>query len=64
MREIIEKGDAPEVVAAAVVRAAGAISPKRRYTAGKTAAQVRFMRRFLPESFVDKNLRKFSRLPA
>ena len=22
------------------------------------------MRRFLPESFVDKNLRKFSRLPA
>lgn len=63
MREVIEKGDAPEVVAAAVVRAAKAASPKRRYTAGKAAAQVRFMRRFLPESFVDKNLRKFSRLP-
>jgi NAD(P)-dependent dehydrogenase (short-subunit alcohol dehydrogenase family) len=64
MREIIAKGDAPEVVAATVVRAANAASPKRRYTAGKAAAQVRFMRRFLPESFVDKNLRKFSGLPA
>lgn len=63
MREIIAKGDAPEVVAEAVVRAANAASPKRRYTAGKAAGQVRFMRRFLPESFVDKNLRKFSRLP-
>ncbi len=63
MREIIEKGDAPEVVAATVVRAANAASPRRRYTAGKAARQVRFMRRFLPESFVDKNLRKFSRLP-
>lgn len=63
MRDVIEKGDAPEVVAATVVRAANAVSPKRRYTAGKAAGQVRFMRRFLPESLVDKNLRKFSRLP-
>lgn len=63
MREIVAKGDAPEVVAEAVIRAANAVSPKRRYTAGKAAGQVRFMRRFLPESFVDKNLRKFSRLP-
>ena len=38
MRDVIEKGDAPEVVAAAVVRAANAILPKRRYTAGKAAA--------------------------
>lgn len=64
MREIVEAGDAPEVVADMVVKAANAFSPKRRYTAGKAAGQVRFMRRFLPESFVDKNLRKFSRLPA
>jgi len=47
-----------------VVKAANATAPKRRYTAGKVAGQVRFMRRFLPESFVDKNLRKFNRLPA
>jgi short-subunit dehydrogenase len=63
MREIVTKGDAPQVVADAIVKAANAVSPRRRYTAGKAAAQVRFMRRFLPESFVDKNLRKFSRLP-
>lgn len=63
MREIVEKGDAPEVVAEAVVRAANTPAPRRRYTAGKAAAQVRFIRRFLPESFVDKSLRKFNRLP-
>jgi short-subunit dehydrogenase len=63
MREIVAKGDAPEMVAEAIVRAANAASPKRRYTAGKAAGRVRFMRRFLPESFVDKSLRKFSRLP-
>jgi short-subunit dehydrogenase len=64
MREIVDKGDAPEVVAEAVVRAANTPAPRRRYTAGKAAAQVRFVRRFLPESFVDKSLRKFNRLPA
>jgi short-subunit dehydrogenase len=64
MRAIVAKGDAPEVVADAIIRAANAASPRRRYTAGKTAGQVRFMRRFLPESFVDKNLRKFNGLPA
>jgi short-subunit dehydrogenase len=57
-REIVAKGDAPEVVAEAVLRAANAASPKRRYTAGKAAGQVRFV----PEFFVDKNVRKFSRL--
>lgn len=64
MREIIDTGDAPEVVADVVVKAANAASPKRRYTAGKMAGQVRFLRRFLPESLVDKNLRKFNKLPA
>lgn len=64
MREIVAKGDAPEVVADAVVGAANAAAPRRRYTAGKAAGQVRFMRRFLPESLVDKSLRKFNRLPA
>jgi hypothetical protein len=47
-----------------VVKAANAASPKRRYTAGRAAGQVRFLRRFLPESIVDKNLRKFNQLPA
>ena len=64
MRDIVETGDAPEIVADMVVKAANAAAPKRRYTAGTAAGQVRFVRRFLPESFVDKNLRKFNRLPA
>jgi short-subunit dehydrogenase len=64
MREVVETGDAPEIVADMVVKAANAKAPRRRYTAGKAAGQVRFIRRFLPESFVDKNLRKFNRLPA
>ncbi len=62
MREIIAKGDSPEMVADAVVKAANVGSPKRRYTVGKVAGQVRFIRRFLPESFVDKSLRKYNRL--
>lgn len=64
MREAVAKGDAPEVVAEAVLKAANAALPKRRYTAGKMAGQVRFIRRFLPETIVDKNLRKFNGLPA
>jgi NAD(P)-dependent dehydrogenase (short-subunit alcohol dehydrogenase family) len=64
MRQVIETGDAPEIVADTVIKAANAVVPKRRYTAGKQAGQVRFIRRFLPESFVDRNLRKFNGLPA
>jgi NAD(P)-dependent dehydrogenase (short-subunit alcohol dehydrogenase family) len=64
MGEVIETGDAPEIVADMVVKAASAATPRRRYTAGKLAAQVSFMRRFMPESFVDRNLRKYNRLPA
>jgi len=64
MREVIDTGDAPEVVADMVITAAKVAVPKRRYTAGKVAGQVRFIRRFLPESFVDLSLRKYNRLPA
>jgi NAD(P)-dependent dehydrogenase (short-subunit alcohol dehydrogenase family) len=64
MRSGVETGDAPEIVAEAVVRAATDATPKRRYTAGKLARQIRFMRRFLPEALVDKNLRKYNQLPA
>jgi NAD(P)-dependent dehydrogenase (short-subunit alcohol dehydrogenase family) len=64
MRDIIAAGDPPEIVAETVIKAANAAAPKRRYTAGKLAGQVRFIRRFLPESFVDARLRKFNKLPA
>jgi short-subunit dehydrogenase len=63
MRNGVNAGDAPEVVASAVLKAATDAAPRRRYTAGKLARQVSFMRRFLPECMVDKNLRKFNNLP-
>lgn len=64
MRKWVEGGDAPDIVASAVVKAATDATPRRRYTAGKQAGQVRFLRRFLPESMVDRSLRKFNELPA
>lgn len=63
IRNEVNAGEAPEVVASTVLKAATAAAPKRRYTAGKLARQVSFMRRFLPECMVDKNLRKFNHLP-
>jgi short-subunit dehydrogenase len=63
MRNGVNAGDAPEVVANTVVKAATAVAPRRRYTAGKQASQVRFLRRFMPEALVDKSLRKFNQLP-
>ena len=63
LRKIVEAGDPPEVVASAVVKAATVTAPKRRYTAGKQAGQVHLLRRFFPESMVDKSLRKFNGLP-
>lgn len=56
--EAMEGGDSPEVVAEVVVSAALASTPKRRYTAGKAAAQLKFLRRFAPTSVLDKGLRK------
>ena len=63
MRAWIETGDAPEVVADTVVKAATVDVPERRYPAGKQTTQVRFLRRFLPESMVDRSLRKVNKLP-
>ena len=63
MREWVEAGDAPEVVAETVVKAATAPVPKRRYSAGKQAGRVSLLRRFVPESAFDKSLRKQIGLP-
>ncbi|MCG5480901.1 MAG: oxidoreductase [Ensifer alkalisoli] len=63
MRKSVQSGDDPEIVAETIVKAATAMSPKRRYTAGKLAGQVRLLRRFVPESAFDKSLRKQVGLP-
>jgi short-subunit dehydrogenase len=63
MRNWVQTGDDPQVVAAAILQAANAAEPKRRYPAGKQARQVSLLRRFLPESMVDRALRKFNGMP-
>ncbi|RWM22371.1 MAG: oxidoreductase [Mesorhizobium sp.] len=63
LRKAIEAGDAPEVVAETVLKAATESRPRRRYAAGKMARQVSFLRRFVPASAFDKSLRKQNGLP-
>src|SRR5919107_1390296 len=58
MREAMKSADSPELVASAVVKASTAATPRRRYTAGRTARQVSLLRRFVPESAFGKSLRK------
>jgi NAD(P)-dependent dehydrogenase (short-subunit alcohol dehydrogenase family) len=64
MRDAMKTADSPELVASAVVKAATAANPQRRYTAGRTARQVSLLRRFVPAAAFDKSLRKQMRLPA
>jgi len=63
MRKAIEAGDAPEVVAETILKAATAAVPRRRYAAGKMAKQVSLLRRFVPASAFDKSLRNQNELP-
>ncbi|CAH2405985.1 hypothetical protein MES4922_420015 [Mesorhizobium ventifaucium] len=63
LRKAIEAGDAPEIVASTVLKAATESVPRRRYPAGKMARQVSFLRRFVPASAFDKSLRKQNGLP-
>ena len=64
MREAMQQtGDAPEIVAETVLKAATAAFPRRRYAAGKKARQTSFLRRFVPEAAFDKALRKQMGLP-
>jgi NAD(P)-dependent dehydrogenase (short-subunit alcohol dehydrogenase family) len=63
LRKAMVTGDAPDVVATTILEAATASRPRRRYAAGKTARQVSFLRRFVPESAFDKSLRKQNGLP-
>jgi len=64
LADVMPTGDLPEVVAATVVQAATAASPRRRYTSGKLARQISLLRRLAPAGMFDKSLRKQLRLPA
>jgi hypothetical protein len=63
MRRWVETGDAPQVVADTVVKAAADAAPKLRYAAGKQSRQVSLLRRFVPASAFDKSPRKENGLP-
>jgi len=63
MAKTMEGGDAPEVVAKAVVKAANDKTPKLRYVGSKFAARVTMLRRFVPAAAFDKSLRKQLGLP-
>jgi NAD(P)-dependent dehydrogenase (short-subunit alcohol dehydrogenase family) len=64
LRDAMTTADPPEVVAKAVLLAATAARPGRRYPTGKVARQVSVLRRFVPSEIFDKSLRKQMRLPA
>ena len=63
LRDVMTTADPPEVVAEAVLLAATATRPRRRYPTGKVARQVSVLRRFVPSEMFDKSLRKQMRLP-
>jgi NAD(P)-dependent dehydrogenase (short-subunit alcohol dehydrogenase family) len=64
LRDGMKTADTPELVAAAVLKAATDANPNRRYAAGRVARQISLLRRFVPASAFDKSLRKQMRLPA
>ncbi|MEU9190785.1 oxidoreductase [Streptomyces sp. NPDC048484] len=62
MAEAVRGGDAPAVVARAIVTAATAPKPKPRYTAGPLAGRARVLRRLAPAGVFDKQIRKMNHL--
>ena len=62
LAEAVRDGDAPAVVAKAIVAAATDARPKLRYTAGPMAGRVSTLRRLAPARAFDKQIRKINRL--
>jgi NAD(P)-dependent dehydrogenase (short-subunit alcohol dehydrogenase family) len=58
IKELVETGDDPSVVAEVVLKAASAAQPKLRYTAGGLANRLRLLRRFAPAGVMDAGVRK------
>ena len=64
VQEAVAAADDPGIVAAVVLQAAAAAHPKLRYTAGKGASRLRWLRRFAPAGVMDAGIRKEFRLDA
>src|SRR3954454_15852537 len=62
VHEAVAAAAEPSVVAGVVLQAATAAHPKLRYTAGKGASRLRWLRRFAPARVMDAGIRKEFRL--
>ena len=64
LHEAVAAADEPAIVAGVVLQAAAAPRPKLRYTAGRGASRLRWLRRFAPAGVMDAGIRKELRLDA
>lgn len=62
VQEVMAVAEGPEVVAATVLKAALARTPKLRYTSGGLARRLRLLRTFAPAGVMDAGMRKDLRL--
>ncbi|WP_223473304.1 MULTISPECIES: oxidoreductase [unclassified Pseudomonas] len=58
VNQAMATADGPDVVAEVVLQVARAERPKLRYTAGKAAGQLQFMRSFAPARLLDTGIRR------
>src|ERR671931_536224 len=64
LQEAVAAADEPGIVADVVLQAAAAARPKLRYTAGRVASRLRWLRRFAPAGVMDAGIRKDLQLDA
>jgi hypothetical protein len=64
LREAVAAAGAPGIVADVVLQAAEAARPKLRYTAGRAAGRLRWLRRFAPAGVMAAGIRSNLRLEA
>jgi NAD(P)-dependent dehydrogenase (short-subunit alcohol dehydrogenase family) len=62
LAQSVQSGDAPEVVARVVLRAATDRAPKPRYPAGPLARRLSLLKRFAPSGLLDSGVRKANKL--
>jgi len=64
VKEVMATADQPSVVAEIVLKAASAVRPRLRYTAGGLAGRLTWLRRFAPAGLMDAGIRRDLRLDA
>jgi short-subunit dehydrogenase len=64
VKEVMATADQPGVVAEIVLKAANAVRPRLRYTAGGLAGRLTWLRRFAPAGLMDAGIRRDLRLDA